>query len=75
MPVISAYCQECGDNFYLRDEMYVPFKATRFRLNKEVKDPETWEDWILHISTHCQNCRISVIPEKCWDNYLKLKGD
>ena len=55
--------------------MYVPYKATRFRLNKEVKEPETWEDWILHISTHCQNCRISVIPEKCWDNYLKLKGD
>lgn len=55
--------------------MYIPFKASRFRLNKDNSKPESWEDWILHISTHCPKCRIPEIPEKCWDNYLRLKGE
>jgi hypothetical protein len=75
LPVVSCYCEKCGESFYLKDELYIPLKASRFKITKDLDNPKTWQDWLLHISAFCVNCRKPEIPEKCWDNYLKLKGE
>jgi hypothetical protein len=74
MPTIAAYCEECGDSFYLRDEMYYPSGKKTFRVSKPKKELRTWEDWLMHISSHCEKCRLQTVPEKCEQDYNKLKG-
>ncbi len=73
MPTISCYCQNCGKNFYSKDELYLPgYKhRTVFAMNR--KQFKTWDDWIAHISTHCEECREKEIPEICLEDYKKLK--
>jgi hypothetical protein len=73
MPTSVSYCEECGKSYFLRDEMYIPFKNYRFRF-KDISKPVTWEDWLVHVSSHCDECRLKEIPDSCWINYLKLKG-
>ncbi len=41
-----------------------PYTAKEQR-NKIDKPPKTWSDWVDHISTHCPDCRIQIIPQSC----------
>jgi hypothetical protein len=59
----------------MRDEMYIPVKKVRFSLREPTEEPKTWEEWLIHISAFCVECRKTEIPEKVWNDYLKLKGD
>ena len=36
-------------------------------------DPKTWQDWLLHLSAYCPDCRKPEIPENVWNDYLKIK--
>lgn len=55
--------------------MYLPLKSVRFSMRNNYDDPKTWQDWLLHISNYCPECRKPQIPENVWNDYLKLKGD
>jgi hypothetical protein len=37
------------------------------------KQLKTWDDWVAHMSTHCEECREKEIPESCMEDYKKLK--
>lgn len=74
MPAISCYCEKCGKNFFAKDEMYGPAKKNVFRSARKIEEPASWEEWLLHISSNCPDCRLSEIPEKCIADYQKLKG-
>lgn len=74
MPTITAYCEECGDSFFLGDEMYYPMGKRSFRIAKPKRELKTWEDWLIHIASHCEKCRLQDIPEKCQQDYNKLRG-
>ena len=39
MPVVSCYCEKCGDSFFLKDELYIPLKASRFKITKDLEIP------------------------------------
>jgi hypothetical protein len=73
MPTVTCYCQNCGDSFYSKDELYLPGLKNRtvFAMNR--KQLKTWDDWVAHLSTHCQECREKEIPESCLEDYKKLK--
>ena len=75
MPAVCCVCENCGNIFYAKDEMYIPAHAkTRMRFANSSKEFRTWEDWLLHISSNCPDCRIKEVPVKCMDDYNKLKG-
>ena len=44
------------------------------RFTERKTELKTWEDWLLHISAHCENCRLKEIPVKCLENLNKIKG-
>jgi hypothetical protein len=75
LPVISCCCSKCNKSFFLRDEMYIPLKNVRFSMRDNSDDPKTWQDWLLHLSAYCPDCRKPEIPENVWNDYLKIKGD
>ena len=74
MPTVLCVCRECGDHFYSKDLTLPLNTRTRVRFVERENELKTWEDWVLHISTHCENCRIKEIPVKCMENLNKLKG-
>ena len=55
--------------------MYIPLKNVRFSMRDNFDDPKTWQDWLLHLSAYCPDCRKPEIPENVWNDYLKFKGD
>ena len=73
MPTVTCYCEKCGQSFYSKDELYLPGLKNRtvFAMNR--KQLKTWDDWVAHLSTHCQECREKEIPESCLEDYKKLK--
>jgi len=73
MPVVLCLCQKCGKHFYSKD-LYSPMAKNLFKTIKEDKVPSTWEEWILHLSTHCDECRLPAVPTKCVEDYEKLKS-
>lgn len=74
MPTVLCVCRECGDHFYAKDLTLPLNTRTRIRFVERENELKTWEDWILHVSTHCENCRLKEIPVKCMENLNKLKG-
>ena len=54
--------------------MYYPTGKRSFRVAKPKRELKTWEDWLIHISSHCEKCRLQTVPEKCEQDYNKLKG-
>ena len=75
MPAVSCVCNNCGKIFYAKDEMIIPAGAkTRMRFANSSKEMRTWEDWLLHLSSNCEDCRLKEIPSKCMDDYKKAKG-
>lgn len=55
--------------------MYIPLKNVRFSMRDNSDDPKNWQDWLLHISKFCPECRKPEIPQNVWNDYLKIKGD
>lgn len=75
MPAVCCVCEGCGTVFYLNTELYIPAHASkRLRFANSSKEMRTWEDWLLHMSSNCDNCRLKEIPVKCFEDYKKLKG-
>jgi hypothetical protein len=73
MPTVTCSCENCGKIFYSKDELYVPFVKNGYKFSRPEKTLKTWEDWILHIATHCEECRIKAVPESCETDYLKYR--
>lgn len=69
MPTVTCICNECGKHFYTRDT-YVPVGRNNIRnlRNKEILTPKTWEEWVLHCITFCEDCRLKSIPTKCLED-------
>jgi hypothetical protein len=40
---------------------------------KSKKILKTWVDWVEHLATHCQNCRIRNTPPDCINDYNRKK--
>lgn len=72
MPTVTCMCQKCGKHYYMKDELYTPAKSNKFRLSNVPEKPKTWEEWILHISSNCDECRLKDIPESCQKDFEKL---
>lgn len=72
MPTVLCLCNECGDHYYSKD-LYGPVAKNLFKSIKKDKVPSTWDEWVIHISTHCEKCRLQNIPTKCLEDYEKLK--
>ena len=73
MPTITCYCHNCGNNFYSKEELYLPGHKHRTVFSMNRKQMKTWDDWVAHISTHCEECRDKSIPESCLEDFKKLK--
>jgi hypothetical protein len=68
--ISSAICYSCGDRYFLKsDEVLVPSNMNR--ASKNNTDPKTWADWISHISTHCEKCRLDKVPESCLNDLAR----
>jgi hypothetical protein len=66
MPVISCLCHDCGKSFYMKNEAYAPMSSNFVRRQNQLK---TWQDWVVHTQTHCEDCRITVPPPQCVADY------
>jgi hypothetical protein len=69
-------CDKCGCTFSLFKEetKLLPnmLISTHGKL-KAKKILKTWTDWVEHLATHCQNCRIRIIPPDCLKDYDRKK--
>ncbi len=75
MPTVCCVCDNCGKIFYSKDELYLPAKAqSKMRFANKRQEMTSWEDWLLHCSSNCEDCRLKEVPVKCIENYKKLKG-
>jgi hypothetical protein len=73
MPVVSCVCQDCGKSFYSK-ETYVPMSKRDIFINdRSRKRPlKTWNDWIMHTVSFCENCRIQTPPSQCVEDFENL---
>ena len=74
MPTVTCFCQKCGDRFYSKDELYAPPTRSLFKISKQKDVPFTWDDWLSHLSTHCENCRLKNPPTSCLNDLSRKKG-
>jgi len=73
MPTISCLCEDCGKSLYMKDEAFVPLSGSGFVKPKPSTKLLTWKDWIMHIQSHCEDCRITVPPSQCVADLEKLR--
>lgn len=73
MPTVLCVCQECGNTFYMKDELYVSGIKNPYKISKKDK-PVTWIDWLEHMAKNCEDCRLKEIPESCLKDLEKLKA-
>jgi len=45
----------------------------RFKIARNNQQPKTWDDWVHHLSTNCENCRLKAVPESCEADRLRGK--
>jgi hypothetical protein len=57
----------------MKDEAFVPLSGSGFVKPKPSTKLLTWKDWIMHIQTHCEDCRITVPPSQCVADLEKLR--
>jgi len=63
---ISCKCVECGMSFYEKGYAVGVMPSMRPVKKWQRGDPlTTWADWVMHIQTHCPDCRIVVPPPDC----------
>jgi hypothetical protein len=58
MPTVFCICEKCGEHFYSKDELYLSGIKMRFKIARNNQQPKTWDDWVHHLSTNCENCRL-----------------
>ena len=73
MPTVTCHCEDCGNIYYSKDELYLPSMKNGYKFSRKEKTLKTWEDWIIHVSTHCENCRLKEVPESCELDRLKYR--
>lgn len=71
MPTVSCICNECGKHFFVKDS-YIPVSKNSMRIEKNSKSPKTWEEWIFHTMSFCEECQIKEIPKNCLEDYQKI---
>ena len=74
MPTVLCICKECSNRFYAKDT-YVPMSKNYTKIEKEIKTPKTWEQWIIHSMMYCEDCRLKAIPSSCIKDYDKIKSN
>jgi hypothetical protein len=50
----------------MKNEAYAPMSSNFIRRQNQLK---TWQDWVVHTQTHCEDCRITVPPPQCVADY------
>ena len=73
MPTVTCACDICGKLFYSKDELYLPAMKNGYRFSRKEKTLKTWEDCIIHVSSHCEECRLKDVPESCELDKLKYR--
>lgn len=73
MPTVLCICHKCGKQFYAKD-LYSPASSSLYKTFKSDKEPTTWDEWLLHSASFCEDCRMKEIPESCISDYNKRKG-
>jgi hypothetical protein len=74
MPTVACYCEQCGQSFFLKDELYLPGLKNRYKFSRaEKKELKTWDDYVSHISVNCEDCRVKEVPKSCLEDYKKHK--
>ena len=74
MATVLCVCEECGSTFFLKNELYAPAFKNPYKIPRKDKKPITWDDWLVHLSSNCENCRLKEIPSSCVKDYEKLKS-
>lgn len=69
MPTVLCVCEQCNSTFYCKDELYAPLTKNIYRKPRGKKIPQNWQDWLEHISTHCEICRLQCVPTSCIRDY------
>lgn len=73
MPTVFCICEKCGEHFYSKDELYLSGIKMRFKIARNVQEPKTWDDWVHHLATNCEKCRLKAVPESCEADRLRSK--
>ena len=73
MATVTCICEKCGKRYYGNNELYAPPTRNLFKFSKMVEIPRTWEEWLIHISNNCEDCRLKAIPTKCIEDFNRLK--
>lgn len=73
MPTVTCYCENCGKSYYSKEELYLPGLKYRTSFAAKRKQLKTWDDWVAHMSSYCEECREKNIPESCIEDYKRLK--
>lgn len=74
MPTVLCFCEKCGDRFYCKDELYSPPTRNMFKISNIKNVPRTWDEWLTHLSSHCEKCRLNDPPTSCLTDLNKLRG-
>lgn len=69
MATVLCICKSCNSTYYCKDELYIFAHKNNMRLIRNKQTPITWQDWLEHISSHCDDCRLKIIPSSCLQDY------
>lgn len=54
-----SVCENCLQTYYLDgDEIYIPSNMKIRRTKSKNPYIGSWADWVLHIQSHCEMCRV-----------------
>lgn len=77
MPIVSiSVCEDCGSSFIFSQEEMKLSAGMSPKNRKQNAPPRPivkWEDWLLHLSTHCPECRFAQPPLQAVENLEALK--
>lgn len=63
---ISCHCMECGVGFFVKGDDVDVLPTMKPTKGYRKGDPLlNWADWVMHVQTHCPECRIPVPPPDC----------
>jgi hypothetical protein len=63
---ISCRCADCGVSFFIKGDEVDVLPTMKPTKGRRKGDPLlNWADWVMHVQTHCVECRIPVPPPDC----------
>lgn len=63
---VSCHCIECGVSFCVKGDDVEVLPSMKPTKGWKRGDPlTTWADWVMHVQTHCPDCRIIMPPPDC----------